>query len=73
MRIRIVYKNGNSSFQEMLDKENSITIHQRNLQRFAIEMYEVKSIISPIPMQELFTAQANVHYIHHIASGRRRG
>ena len=56
-----MYKNYNSSFQELLDKDNSITIHHRNLQRLAVEMYKVKKNISPIPMQELFTAQANVH------------
>ena len=50
--LRIVYKNDNSSFQD-----NSITIHQRNLQRLAIEMYKVEINISPIPMQELFTAR----------------
>ena len=41
--LRIVYKNDNSTFQELLDKDNSITIHQRNLQRFAIEMYKVEN------------------------------
>ena len=47
---RIVCKNDNSSFQELLDNDNSITIHQRNLQTFAVEMYKVKNNISPIPI-----------------------
>ena len=59
--IQIVYKNDKLTFQELLDMDNSITIHQRNLQRLATEMYKVKNNISPLPMQELFTAQANVH------------
>ena len=46
---------------ELLDMDNSITMHQRNLQRLATEMYKVKNNISPIPMQELFTAQVNTH------------
>ena len=40
--LRIVYSNGELTFPELLDKENSITIHQRNLQRLAIEMYKIK-------------------------------
>ena len=39
----------------MLDKDGSVTIHHRNLQKLAIEMYKIKSQISPIPMQKLFT------------------
>ena len=31
------------------------------MQRLATEMYTVKNNISPLPMQELFTAQVNVH------------
>ena len=36
--LRIVYKNDSLTFQELLDKDDSITIHQRNLQRLATEM-----------------------------------
>ena len=31
--LRIVYKNDELTFRELLDKDNSTTIHQRNLQR----------------------------------------
>ena len=61
--LRIVYKNDNLTFQELLDMDNSITIHQKNLQRLATEMYKVKNNISPLPMQELFSRQVNVHYL----------
>ena len=40
--LRIVYSNGELTFPELLDKVNSLTIHQRNLQRLAIEMYKIK-------------------------------
>ena len=49
--LRIVYNN------EMLDKDGSVTIHHRNLQKLAIEMYKIKNQISPIPMQKLFTVK----------------
>ena len=59
--LRIVYKNDSLTFQELLDKDDSITIHQRNLQRLATEMYAVKNKTSPLSMQELFSEQVNVH------------
>ena len=59
--LRIVYKNDNLTFQELLEKDNSITIHQKNLQRLATEMYKVKSNIASLPMQESFTEQINEH------------
>ena len=52
--LRLVYKNDNLTFHELLELYNSVTIHQRNLQKVATEMYNAKHI-SLIPMQELFT------------------
>ena len=59
--LRLVYKNENLCFQELLNLDNSVTIHQRNLQRLAVEMYKVKNNLSPLPMQELFTEQTNTY------------
>ena len=59
--LRIVYKNDNLTFRELLAIDNSITIHQKNLQRLATEMYKEKSNIAPLPMQELFSEQINEH------------
>ena len=59
--LRIVYKNDELSFQELLDKDNSLTIHDRNLQRLAIEMYKINNHLSPSPMQDLFTEKDNTY------------
>lgn len=59
--LRIVYKSKELTFQEMLEKDNSVTIHHKNLQRLAIEMYKIKTQIAPMPMQELFTEKKH-HY-----------
>ena len=55
--LRLVYKNENSTFDELLDLDNFVTVHQINLQKLAMEMYRAKKHISPTPMQEIFTEQ----------------
>ena len=50
-------KNDNLPFHELLELDDSLTIHQRNIQKLATEMYKGKNQISPLPMQELFNAQ----------------
>ena len=52
--LRLVYKNDDLTFQELLRIDGSVTIHQKNLQRLAIEMFKVKNKISPLPVQEIF-------------------
>ena len=47
------------TFQELLDKDHSVTIHHRNLQRLATEMYKIKNHLSPLLMQELFTEKVH--------------
>ena len=36
--LRKVCKDNNSSFKDLLKKDNSFTVHQRNIQSFAIEL-----------------------------------
>ena len=38
--LRIVYKDRNSTFEDLLEKHNSVTILQRNLQMLLLEMYK---------------------------------
>ena len=59
--LRLVYKNDNLTFHELLQLDGSVTIHQRNLQKLATEMYKAKNQISPLPMQELFNTQDIPH------------
>ena len=53
--LRVAYKNSDLTFEKLLEKDGSFTIHERNLQKLATEMYKVKHNMCPKPIQELFT------------------
>ena len=59
--IRLVFKDDNLTFRQLLEKNKSFTIHERNLQKLAIEMYKVKNYLALILVQELFKQRANVY------------
>ena len=59
--LRIVYKDNNSSFQELLRKDKSFCIHHRNIQSLAIELLKVKSILSNRIMCDIFETR-NFNY-----------
>ena len=52
--LRLVYKNDKSTFEELLMKDNSFTIHDRNLQVLATEIYKVINNISPAITKSIF-------------------
>ena len=52
--LRLVYKKSNLTFQQLLEKDKSFTIHERNLQKLAVEMYKVIHKLCPKPIQDLF-------------------
>ena len=52
--LRILYKDEHSSFGELLKKNNTFTIHQRNIQKLAIEMYKSKNNYEPKLLNEIF-------------------
>ena len=52
--LRITYGDKSSSFQDLLKKDNSVSIHHGNIQALATEMLKVKNNIAPEIMKELF-------------------
>ena len=47
------------TFEELLQKDRSFTIHHRNLQKLATEMYKIKNNYSPVMMKSIFTESTN--------------
>ena len=45
--LRIVYSDYNSSFYELLEKDDNFTIHQKNFPNLAIEIYKYLHGLSP--------------------------
>ena len=54
--LRLVYQN-NLNFSELLDLDNSVTLHQKNLQDLMTEIYKVKHGIAPEIMKDIFELQ----------------
>ena len=48
--LRLVHNDNTSSFYELLQKDNSFTIHHRNIQKLTLEKYRVKHHIAPRTM-----------------------
>ena len=57
--LRIVYNDHFSSFKELISKDKSVTVHQRNLQILATEMYKILNGLSPDIMQDIFETKCN--------------
>ena len=60
--LRLVYDDKVSSFEELLIKDNSFTIHERNVQTLAIELYKVVNGLSPEIMKHVFPLKESIRY-----------
>ena len=60
--LRIVYRDNESTFDTLLEKNESFRIHERNVQTLAIELYKVWYDISPKIMNLVFPIKFNSRY-----------
>ena len=51
--LRLVYNDKSSSFRELLERDNSVTIHERNIQVLLTEIFKIKSGAAPEIMTEI--------------------
>ena len=52
--LRIIHSEKTSSFEKLLEKDGSVTIHTRNLQTLATEMFKVYKNLLPAIIADLF-------------------
>ena len=60
--LRIIYNDKTSTFKELLEKDNSVSIHYRNIQALAIGMYKVANGMAPEIINEIFQLREKSHY-----------
>ena len=57
--LKFVYQNESLNFEELLKLDNSVTIHHRNIQFLALEMFKAKNQCGTEIMDNLFIRQYN--------------
>ena len=62
MCLRIIYSNNQSTFDELLEYDNSVWIHHSYLQCLAIELCQVFNGISPAIMKNVFPLNTSSIY-----------
>ena len=60
--LRIIYNDKHSNFEELLVKDNSVSIHHNNIHPLAIEISKVVNGICPEIMNAIFKLRKNTHY-----------
>ena len=60
--LRKIYNDNQSSFTELQNKGNSVSIYIRNIQRLAMEMFRLCNGLSPPLMNNIFKLKAENSY-----------
>ena len=60
--LRIVFRDKNATFNELLKRDGSVTIHERNIQILATEMFKAYNGISPRILRNVFPLKESALY-----------
>ena len=60
--LRTIYQDKKSSFETLLKRDKSVSIHMKNLQYLATEIFKVKNDLCPEIMKEIFIFHENPIY-----------
>ena len=61
MSYRLIYNYENPSYQEILTKDGSVSMHHRNIQALTTEFYKIKNWLSPELVTEIFARETESH------------
>ena len=61
----IIYQDYKPSSTDLLAKDNSLTIHHRNLQKLVTEMFKVKVGIEPEILKDIFKIEEKPYNLRH--------
>ena len=65
--LRLAYDDYESNFQSLLEKDNSMSIHDKNLQLFLTEIYKTIHNLNPRFMKEIFTERNSGYNLRNIS------
>ena len=60
--LRIVYSDQSSTFEELLERDKTFSIHHKNIQSLAIEIYKFVNGLSPEIINSVFHLKENSRY-----------
>ena len=63
--LRVIYNDKISSFKELLERDGSVPIHNRNLQILATEIFKVYNNIAPPLFTEIFNKRNPNYQLRH--------
>ena len=70
--LRITYQDCISTFQELLEKDNSVSIHHRNLQALVTEMFKIHRGLSPDIPRKIFVPKISLYNLRRNNTFERR-
>ena len=59
--LRIVYSDSVSSYEDLLDKDRSVSVHAKNIKTPSIEMFNVSNKLTALLMNEIFVKRNNAY------------
>ena len=70
--LRITYKDKSSTFQELLEKDNYVSIHHRKVQKFAIDIYKIFHDFSSPILDDILVPISHPYNFHRNDTLQRR-
>ena len=59
---RLISNDKNTSYEELLTKDGSVSIHHKNIEALAIAFYKIKKLLLPKPFTKIFACETESHY-----------